>query len=654
MSLDGLDAVAWDQLDMEHPADRAEDIPGMLRLLARKGAEATESDCHPLWRLATRSGRMSSGAAAALPFVIGLATDPTMGARIHLVAALTAMYEEGPADEQWADARTLLADPDPEVRRAAIGLSGGVPRLLERWRVETDPAVRLPVLIALGEATAVAGEGGSAVADARAVLAAALGEDDPVLWVAAVHASAGLDREPAVRQVDRLVEVFSDPALRPRFEEVWYQPLFDTPSTREDVVDWIAGRFEHDADAALSFALRLAGRAHRTGDSALCRKALDLAWQLLTEYRSVGAALLPLAGGLLDHPDGAVRLRAVNILAALGPAAAPYADRLAELLDDDGADADLDGTVREVARWALARIGDPRAWPGLVEQLRAQGEEQGRSYGTGDPRRPDIMDVLVPLRAHADVLLPGIAEAIRQGGARGGATQSFLEVLKAWGENAGPALPDLLPLLADTRTSWDVVRVLEAIGPAAAPAVPALRAGVVLDSPRAHWAADAAAMRIGHDRTAALAFFGDAVMAAEAPWFGPIGDLAGFGPEAAPYAERVRFVMEHTTHWPRLTAAVTLWSITGRAEPSMPVIEEFVLPLADGGIGFQFHRDALQALIRMGEISPAIRAALVAFRQSDRRLPTDGGYPMVLHDEELLDLAEQALMCVTTESGETG
>ncbi|MCX4613328.1 hypothetical protein OHB25_16955 [Streptomyces mirabilis] len=44
----------------------------------------------------------------------------------------------------------LLADPDPDVRREAIPLADGVVPLLERWRAETDPAVRLPVLLRLG------------------------------------------------------------------------------------------------------------------------------------------------------------------------------------------------------------------------------------------------------------------------------------------------------------------------------------------------------------------------------------------------------------------------------------------------------------------------------------------------------------------------
>jgi len=653
MSLEALDSVAWDELETAHPHHPVEDVPRTLRLLALAGAEATEENCYPLYSFVTRDGGGTpSAAAAALPFVVALAADPAMGTRVALVELLVAMQAPALADEDWTGAWVLLADPDPAVRRAAIPLAAGAARLLERWRVETDPTVRLPVLLALGEAAsgeAGAGRTGDAVDDARAVLAEVLGGEDPVLWVAAVHASAGLDRELPVRQMDRLIEVFSDLALRPRFEEVWYTPAVDGPWTREDLVRSTAWLLAHDPDAELSFAVRLVETANRAGDAGLCREALDLAWRLLTERRSVEAALLPLAGGLLTDPDGAVRLRAANLLAVLGPAAALYADRLAALLDDPGQDEYLDGTVGEFARWALARIGDPRALPGLIEQLRAQEEEQGRGYVIGDPRRPDVKDVLIPLRAHADVLLPAVREAIREGGARGGATRRFLAVLEAWGEDALPALPDLLPLLADTWTSIDVVGVLVAMGPAAAPAVPALLACEVLDFPGNHQAVAAAAVRIGGDRAAALRFFTDAVLAAEEPGYGPIGGLADFGLDA----DRVRFAMEKSTHWPRLTAAITLWLITGQAEPSMQVLEEFVRPIADGGDSFGFFRDALQALIRMGEMSPAIRAALLTVRQSDRRLSTDGGYPMILRDEELRALVEQALAGAGPRSGET-
>ncbi|MFF1342244.1 hypothetical protein ACFVYT_30900 [Streptomyces sp. NPDC058290] len=85
----------------------------------------------------------------------------------------------------------------------------------------------------------------------------------------------------------------------------------------------------------------------------------------------------------------------------------------------------------------------------------------------------------------------------------------------------------------------------------------------------------------------------------------------------------------------------------------MRVLEEFVLPIADGGDGFGFFGDVLRALIRMGEISPAIREALLAVRQSERRLSTDGGYPMILQDAELRGLIEGAIACADAGPRET-
>jgi hypothetical protein len=164
----------------------------------------------------------------------------------------------------------------------------------------------------------------------------------------------------------------------------------------------------------------------------------------------------------------------------------------------------------------------------------------------------------------------------------------------------------------------------------------------------------AAAASINADRAVALQFFGDAVLAAAEPGYGPISALAEFGLDAAAYANRVRLALETSTHRLRLTAATTLWSITGQAEPSMQALEEFVLPIAAGGDGFGFFRHALQVLIRMGRISPSIRAALLEVRQSDRRLSAEGGYPVILQDQELRGLVEQALACERPRSDETG
>lgn len=645
LSLEALDAVVWDGLETSYEGDSAQDVARALRRIALAGPAATEDDCVPLYSLVTPSGSETpSAAAAALPFIIALAADPGVGARVTLTELLAAMCAPALAAEDWSGAWALSADPDPAVRRAAIGLGLGAAGLLERWRLERDPAVRLPILLALGDSVTAPDADRHAVEAVRALLHEVLGGDDPVLWVAAVYAAAGLDRDLPLRQLERLIEVFCDLETRPRFEEAWYQPHDELPCSREHVLWWIFRRLEHDFDVQLSFAVRLIEAAGRTGDTPLRQEALDLAWSQLVRQRSAAALLLPLAGALLDDPDGPTRLRAANILAAIGPRAAPYADRLAELLDDEGTDDYLDGTVGEFARWALARIGDPRALPGLVDQLRAQEEEEFRAYGTADPRRPDTAHVLIPLRAHAPVLLPAIREVIRDGGARGSATRTFLTVLEAWGEDALPALPDLLPLLTDTRTSVYVLGALQAMGPAAAAAEPALSACQVLEHPGNHWSIAWTAARVRGDRAAALRLVGDAVMTSEVPEHGPFLALAEFGRDAEQYADRVRAVHGTSTQWwSRLSTAVTLWSLTGRTDPALQVLEENVLLVADGDDGFGAFREALQGLIRIGEITPAIREALLTLQESPRRLSQLEGYEAILQDEELRRLIEEAL-----------
>ncbi|MDI2124695.1 hypothetical protein [Yinghuangia seranimata] len=651
--LASLDSVAWDRLETAYPGDRAGEIPRALRRIAEAGAEATEADCEPLWVLVARDGRMCAAAVAALPFVTALAADPGVGARFELVQLLAYMQGEGAADEDWAAARALLADPDPAVRRAAIQLADGVGRLIEQWRIETDPTVRVPLLMALGSEAAASTEPGP-VAEARAVLAQVLEGDDPVLEVAAVYASASLDREVPRRRLGRVVEVFSDARQRPRFPEMWWSTADEEIGfEREDVVRWGAELFRHhDPDVELDFCTRLADAAYAGGDSVLSRLALELAWDLLTRRRSVAAALPQPAGRLLTDRDAELRLRAAHLLAMLGRASAPYADRLAALLDDTAGAGGLDGRVCDFARWALARIGDPRALPGLVEQLCAQCDEEGRGYVVYEPHRPEPEDVLVPLRAHADVLLPAIRDALRRAGSAvddptpalvNGPARPFLRVLAAWGEDALPALPEVVPFLRHTFTGLDAALALGAMGPGAAAAAEAVRACSALDYPGNHMTVAYIAARIAGDDTAELAFVGDKLLADDEWSPGAACRLARFGATAAPYADAVRRIMDSTDPWSTIGAAATLWSITGRPEPSASVLEEYVLPVADGGDLFGLFREALRALIPIGRISPTARAALRAIRDADRRLSHERDHTAVLRDEELCALIDAAL-----------
>ncbi|MEV4233276.1 hypothetical protein AB0J81_40680, partial [Streptomyces bobili] len=321
---------------------------------------------------------------------------------------------------------------------------------------------------------------------------------------------------------------------------------------------------------------------------------------------------------------------------ALGTRAAPYADALAALLDDPGEAGFLEGTVGDHARWALTRIGDPRALPQLVDRLYAPYQGQfSRGYCLGDPRLPEVEDVLTPLRAHAEILLPEVRQLLRDDGVGGSLTCPFLRVLQAWGPAAAPALPEVVALLGDARYSGSAVDALVAMGPAAASAIPAVRRCTLLDFPVDHRRVAWAVWRLGGDRDTALRLIGEAVLAEQKPFYAPIVLLSDFGPAAAPYADRVRQLMEHGDTWLRTRAAVALWSITGEPEPSVPVLEEYLTPLAHGDDSYGSFLYALQALARIGTISPAARAILRTVQGLDQRLSTYRDYRAILQDEEI-------------------
>ncbi|MER5281085.1 hypothetical protein ABT025_35890 [Streptomyces sp. NPDC002809] len=174
-------------------------------------------------------------------------------------------------------------------------------------------------------------------------------------------------------------------------------------------------------------------------------------------------------------------------------------------------------------------------------------------------------------------------------------------------------------------------------------AQPAVRRCTVLDFPRNHHKVAWAAWRLGGDRDAALRLIGEAVLTEEEPFYGPLVWLGDFGPAAATYADRVRHVMEHGDTWARLQAAVALWSITSEPEPSVSVLEEYLPPVAHGDDTYGSFLDALQALARIGTISPAARAVLRTVQGFDRRLAAHRDYRAILQDEEIRSAIDDVL-----------
>ncbi|ANS69616.1 hypothetical protein SLINC_7392 [Streptomyces lincolnensis] len=647
LSAEALDTVPWERLESADPNVPAKEVRRVMRRLVRKGPESTDRDCWPLFSaLAGTSDAPSALTTAVVPFVVALAADPRTGARSTLVELMVFLFEQSPAGaaqpEVWRHAhhtaQDLLADPEPVVRRAALSLADGPGRLLDRWRDERDPAVRIPLLLALGEF--------AAETEVRTLLTGLLRDADPVLRVTAVHALAGREPEIAVRELDALVEILADPALRPRWEGVWYIPDADGALSRENIADWTAALFETVPVAATRFVTRLAGAADPVEDADLLRAVVEHAWRLLVSHRSAEGALLPVVGRLLDHSDATVRLTSAHFLGAAGPRARAYADRLAGLLDDPGEGELLDGTVGEHARWALARMDDPRALPGLVESLcTPHHQELGRSWAGGGPRRPEVVDVLGPLRAHADLLLPAVREELRRDGPYS-LRSDLLDVVRAWGPDALPALPEVTACLADMYSGHSAGRALAALGPAAASAATAVRERIGLDPPGNHpWWHWILGRIGGGDPAQNLRVVGETLPREGEPASGGgmAGHLADFGAEAAPYADRLRYLLTNGEGWVRTQAAVALWPVTGERDPARSVLEEEILAFTADREYYGMFDTALRALIRMGPLGPTVRTALHTLREQDRRLSAHGDYRAILDDETRLALIDEAL-----------
>ncbi|MFD8781689.1 hypothetical protein [Kitasatospora sp. NPDC059599] len=412
---------AWERLGSQ--LGSAEFV-AMLRRLA--GGEPADGQAvfHALY--SDRRG-MSALAPDALPFVLALARDPALPAREELVLALHMLVgcarsqpEERIAPgwpSAWracrAAAEPLVSDPDPTVRRWAVSLVERRGLLLDRLRAEPEPALRIRLLLRLGRVAAPSDD------EARAAVAAEADDDAPALRLAALRALNRLDPDGAAGRVDQLVEVFTGPTTPSSVDLLWNPLAEEYPVELADLI--LPAAEELPGEVAARFTARLA----RTGAPEFRVAALDAAWRVLAMRPSAGPGLIPAAGELLDDPDPRIRTRAAHLLAVLARRAAPFADRLFALLDDRSGDDLLDGDTADFAHWALARMGDPRVMPGLVQKLTELEEEQGRGYIGGDPRRPEPYDALIALAEHADVLRPALTERVRAG--RRGA-----DVLAVW------------------------------------------------------------------------------------------------------------------------------------------------------------------------------------------------------------------------------
>ncbi|MFC5957870.1 hypothetical protein ACFP51_26400 [Streptomyces pratens] len=657
-----LEAVDW--AGLEHNYGSAEDIPGLLRRCAGPDPkDAGKAAGELLNLLFHQGGWICSAAPAALPFLLRLAADPRVPSRrtvLELVATLAGeagQVTERFLDPGWAPAweRTLpevlalLADPEPEIRRAAADVAGVctspgallLPGLLRCWRAERDPVARLGLVLALGRAVRrePAGDRSDVVVS---LLRSLLGSPESQLRLAAVHALAAGDPGLAARRLDLVLDAVRDPSV-----ELWRRTS-SLESGARGVQGWTAALFTGASTAATAFTLGLLAdhpdQGQRIG-------GLAQAGGLLSQWRSSADALLPAVVARLDDPVAEVRYRATELLACLGPSAAAHADAVAGLLGDTAARTTRGAeTVAEAALWALARMNDPRCLPGLAgitAGARSGFASASAFFGSAHdafhvPVLPALDEVLVHLPDHSDLLLPTICD--RLGTATGThVLRRLCDVLAAWGPVAQPAVPQLLDLLGDDRNWTAAATALAGIGPAGSAGRELLlarstAAGSGSDAELAAWAY----WQVGGEPEPALKVLG--IAAAESHFPHPaLRKLADLGPHAAGGADLLRPMTKTTDPWTRVEAAHALWAATGDTGSTVPVLLEAVQGLAEDTY-LPVMLPAVRHLARIGNAARPAAHLLRDLPTSDRRLHYFGGWRAFTEDESIRAAVDKLLI----------
>ncbi|MEU7211854.1 HEAT repeat domain-containing protein [Streptomyces sp. NPDC044989] len=653
---EGLEEVDW--AGLEHNYGSAEDVPDLLHQCAVPNPEDAEEAASELLNLLFHQGGwICSAAPAALPFLLSLAAEPHVQSRrtlLELVARLAA--EAGQVadrflDPGWSptwervlpDVLDLLTDSDPEIRRAAadaVGVCASpgalvLPALLRCWWAESDLVSRLDLVLALGQAVTREPVGDRSD-EVSALLRSLLDHPEPQLRLAAVHALAAAGSGLAASRLELVLDAVRDPSV-----DLW-QRTSSVESGVRGVQSWTAGLF---AGASPAFTLGLLAD-HRDEEQRV--GGLAQAGGLLSQWRSPADALLPAIVSRLDDPVAEVRYRAAELLACLGPSAAPHADAVAGLLGDTAARTTRCGeTVAEGALWALARMNDPRCVPGLAK--RVAGAPSGfastsASYGSARsghyPALPALHEVLIRLPDHAELLLPEICDRL------GTATDvpilnQLCEVLAAWGPAAKAAVPQLLDLLGDGQRWTAAATALAGIGSAGNGGRELLLArstkGAGADAVLAAWAY----WRVGGEPATALKVLGPA--AAEGGFSHPtLRKLADLGPHAAPFANQLRTMVGAADAWTSVEAAHALWAATGETESTVPALLEVVRDLAEGTY-LPVMLPAVRHLARFGLAAQPATHLLRGLPTSDRRLHYFGGWRAFTEDESIRAAVDELL-----------
>ncbi|MDR7323706.1 MULTISPECIES: HEAT repeat domain-containing protein [Catenuloplanes] len=656
--LDGLDRIDW--AAMKHAYGSAADVPAMLLAMRSPDAAERSGAFDSFYGSVHHQGDVYRSTTAALPFLFALATDPGTPDRAAVVTLLTSIAgevadipcdDDVEPDHDYAvhDYRgagvvlrdrgetfvALAADPDPCVRVAAIpaiGLihSDGVRAatvLRRRLPAESDLVIRLAIVRSMGE---IALRHPACAADVIAwldALAADPGADAGTRLAAVVHrARSAPDRigDDAVPAAIRLLRALTptwpwrgsppprppEPGAPPEvtavFDELDRANRVFAPTTGllHTFHRTLAGRV---ADRAALLAEQL-----RSADPGTRLDALRMSRDLVGDWRGDHTALITRVAGHLDEANHEVAAEAAVTLQHCAPLSAPVADALAAVVSaaGPGAWSAPDPQARRAhqeAVQALALLGDARAVPSLLAALDGDVDSWRAVRVAG--RLPGAAGRLVPrLLARLRRIDPADPRASRPGSA-------LVSALSALGDPAAvPAIAGFLSATGSAEDSSSVraaLSALRAFGPAAAPALDAVRTVAATRDRYLGQEALAALWAIGRDRHELLPLLLDALADDAAYAVRTVGEALGeIGPPAAAALPRLRELLNHDYDWVRLHSADAIRGIAG--EPEAPaVVDTLLAAWARNGFAGPF---VVACLSRMGRAAapalPHLRAQL--------------------------------------------
>jgi hypothetical protein len=623
----GLDEVGWGS--MHHAYGPATEVPSLLRGLVSEDPAVRESALDGLYGAVHHQGDVYDCTLALIPFLLEVAGTPGLpgrGAVVELLASIGGAEWEGTGDPDdrldrvpamfFGSARRavqaasglflgLLADPDPQVRRAVprallacqVEAERVIEALQDRLPDEADPLAQAAIIrtVAAFGQLAVAGQltgpGARPEEIGRWLAGQAASHTDPATRLTALAGLAccapGLlppDAVPTAAGLLAVVYEAGSPPPRPAgFAAGGLVGALREMSEREAQGRRAPAAAELVRELSAAFGDRVEDRTEL-----LARLLRAPAWEarydairpaaaVMRGWRGEYQELVYLIGEQLMSPQPRLCHVAGQTLQYLGELAGPAADALARSLAAaprqaphtrrDGPPAWFTTESHGLPTagptlWALAALRDRRALPIVRWALEQPGMvgDVGQLAALFGQAAAD----LVPVIRQCLCDLPATDDYGRR-------RSSLVFALGRIGAAAAAAVPELLALLPDPA----VLVALGRIGPAAPGAIPAMAPLLDHAQPAIQIAAATALAEAGADPGPLVTVLArhldsdhvrNVTAAAQA--------LASLGPAAATTAPKLRDLLghSHVDIWLQLRAAGALWRAAGEVDLTLPTL----------------------------------------------------------------------------------